>query len=50
MCISPKWLKYLYIPDFTFGDRKLNITNIKKYLGCIMTGTLSDNNDINRQI
>ena len=33
---------------FTLGDRKLNITNLKKCLGCIIADYLSDNNDINR--
>ena len=39
----------MYIPDFTLGGRKLNVTNVK-YLGCNITDNLSDNNDINRQI
>ncbi len=50
MCVKPKWLKQLKMPDLFLGGRKLNFTSAKKYLGCFICDDLTDNHDIKRQV
>ena len=47
MYIRPNgWKTYI---TYILGDRKLNFTNVKEYLGCIIGDNLSGKKDINWQ-
>jgi exonuclease III len=50
MCVKPKWLKNLRVPDFNVGDRLLNRTEVQKYLGVFIMDTLNDDKDMNREM
>ena len=50
MCIKPKWLKDIHVPNFVLDGNVLKSVSIQKYLGCVISDNLSDNNDICRQL
>ena len=49
MVIKPKWIKYLNNPVFTLGGLKLDFTNMKKCLRCLIADDLFDGHDMKRQ-
>ena len=49
MIIKPKSMKSLCIPTIRLCGQLLKFTNLKKYLGCIISNDLTDNEDIKRQ-
>ena len=46
MVIKPKWIKYLNNPVFTLGGLKLDFTNMKKCLRCLIADDLFDGHDM----
>ena len=52
MCVKPRWLNNLSIPNFKLDDDDDDLTcvSLHKYLGCIISDDLSDNADIVRQM
>ena len=50
MCVKPKWLKKISIPDFYLCGRSVDIVSSQKYLGVLITDVLNDNDDIQRHV
>ena len=50
MVIKPKCYKGLKVPNFVLSFCVLDFTDAIKYLGCIISADMSDNNDIKRQM
>ena len=50
MCIKPKWLEDLTVPEFILNDINLSTVHTQKYLGIYITETLADDKDMNRQM
>ena len=46
MVAKPKCLKSLHIPSVMLGSTVLDITDTKKYLGCMMADDITDDADI----
>jgi hypothetical protein len=50
MCIKPKFLKDIHVPDIMLNGRSLKFLSEHKYLGCIITNDFKDDKDIERQM
>ena len=50
MCIKPKSLKDITVPDIYLNDKLLTIVDSEKYLGMFITSKLEDNQDICRHV
>ena len=49
MCVKPKWLKDLHVPDFILDGAVLSQVSRQKYLGYSICDNMFDNDDIPRQ-
>ena len=49
MCIKPKWLKNMVLPDLMLDNNVLQRVYSHKYIGMFLQDSLSDKNDMDRQ-
>jgi len=50
MCVKPKWLNTLVIPNLYLSGKTITVTNEHKYLGMVIADTMKDDIDMKRQI
>lgn len=50
ICIRPKWLKELHIPDLSLCNEKIKIVSEHKYLGMFISDDRKDDRDLKRQM
>jgi len=50
MCVKPKALKDMCVPNIKLNEANVIFVREHKYLGCMLTDNMNDDKDINRQI
>ena len=50
MVIKPSCYKLLKVPDFILSDNVLSVTDVTKYLGCLISDNCCDDKDILRAV